>query len=86
MNGIFQQKGDLNMSENKHSRAFCFYKGRIAFAGTHNLVSGDALLEKIINCAKVDSALSYEEYKEVMELVDRCHRKLMEVNFNEGWN
>ena len=74
------------MSNNLNSRSFHFYKCRIEAAETYGLVAGDGILEKVINCAKVDSSLSYEEYQIILDLVDRCHRKLMEVNFNEGWN
>lgn len=72
------------MSE--HSKAFSFYAGRIAAVPNYGLVAGDEILNKIQICAQMDSALSYEEYREIMDLIDRCHRKLMEVNFNEGWN
>ena len=84
MNGIFLQREGLNMSD--HSKAFDFYVGRIESVPNYGFVSGHNLLNVIHRCAFFDSDLSYNEFCDILDRINACHRKLMEVNYNEGWN
>ena len=68
-----------------HSKAFDFYAGRIEAVTNYGLVSGDELLSFIIFCMSYDKDLSYNEYWELMERVSGCYKKLLEDNYNEGW-
>lgn len=66
--------------------AFDFYSDRIKNVPNYGLVAGDELLDFIIYCMSNDEDLSSTEYWKLMELVSACYRKLMEENYNEGWN
>ena len=68
------------------SEAFNFYADRISQVPNYGFVSGQNLLNVIHRCAFFDSDLPFNEYQQIMERIDECYRKLMGVNYNEGWN
>lgn len=67
------------------SEAFNFYADRISQVPNYGFVAGHNLLNVIHRCAFLDEELPYNEYQIIMDRIEECHRKLMEVNYNEGW-
>ena len=68
------------------TEAFNFYADRISMVPNYGFVPGMNLLNVIHRCAFLDKDLPYQEYLLIMDRIEECYRKLMEVNFNEGWN
>ena len=67
------------------SEAFNFYADRISQVPNYGFVAGRNLLIVIHRCAFMDSELPYNEFCEILQRINACDRKLMEVNYNEGW-
>lgn len=67
------------------SDAFNFYADRIDQVPNYGLVAGDEILDFIIFCMSYDENLTSTEYWELLERVSCCYKKLLEVNYNEGW-
>ena len=63
-----------------------FYKGRIISCPSYGFKAGHEILDLIIRCAYADSTLTKDEYNSIIKQADTCHKKLMEDNYNEGWN
>ena len=66
--------------------AFDFYADRISKVPNYGFVAGDEILDFIVYCMSNDEDLSPTEYWKLMDLVSACYAKLMEENYNEGWN
>lgn len=62
-----------------------FYVGRCNACLNYGLRSGDGILAVIEYVSYYDKELTCEEYLQIMALCEQTHRKLMEVNYNEGW-
>ena len=65
---------------------FDFYRGRIESCPSYGLKSGHEILATITRCAFWDSMLTVEEFIIIIILAEKCHIKMMEDNYNEGWN
>ena len=65
---------------------FEFYRDRIASCPSYGFKSGHELLDLIIRCASSDSLLTVEEFDTIINLCDMAHNKMMEDNYNAGWN
>ena len=65
---------------------FDFYKGRIESAPKYGFKSGHEILRTVTRTAFWDSQLTEEEFNSIINLCEQAHRKMMEDNFNEGWN
>lgn len=63
-----------------------FYLNRIEASRNYGLVAGDAILETVKRCALHDRMLTEEETDSIIFKCYHMHNKLMEDNFNEGWN
>lgn len=62
-----------------------FYVGRITSCPLYGFRAGSELLDLIVRCAAVDSLLTADEYNSIIKQADDCHKKLMEDNYNEGF-
>lgn len=63
-----------------------FYRGRINSAPLYGFRSGHEILKVIIRCAFYDSFLTDEEFNSIIKLCELAHIKMMEDNYNAGWN
>ena len=65
---------------------FDFYRGRIESAPLYGFNSGHEILKTVCRCATRDSFLTNEEYNSIINLCEKAHIKMMEDNYNAGWN
>ena len=65
---------------------FDFYRGRIESAPNYGFVAGHELLRYVSRCAFNDSYLTLEEFDSIINLCEKAHIKMMEDNYNAGWN
>lgn len=63
-----------------------FYRGRIESCPSYGFKSGHEILATIIRCAFWDSFLTEDEYNSIINLCEKAHIKMMEDNYNAGWN
>ena len=63
-----------------------FYRGRIDSAPLYGFKAGHEILYVIKWCAFYDSLLTTEEYNSIINLCEKAHIKMMEDNYNAGWN
>ena len=63
-----------------------FYMDRISSCPFYGFKSGHEILELVLKCAQHDSLLTADEYNSIIKQADICHIKMMEDNFNDGWN
>ena len=71
---------------NKTEGLFEFYKGRIESAPRYGFVSGHEILKTVCRTAYWDSLLTVEEFSIIINLCQMAHIKMMEENYNAGWN
>lgn len=68
---------------------FDFYRGRIESAPSYGFKAGHELLDLIQRCAKHDMYVAFltsTEYNTIINLCEKAHIKMMEENYNAGWN
>lgn len=65
---------------------FKFYQDRINSTRNYGLKAGDEILLLIRRCAFNDSFLTTSEFDIIINLCNDMHNKLMEDNYNAGWN
>lgn len=65
---------------------FEFYKGRIDSCPSYGFKAGHEILDFVLRCAGADNTLTREEYNSIIKQADFCHIKMMEENYNAGWN
>lgn len=63
-----------------------FYKGRLEACPSYGFKSGHEILELVLRCACADSSLTADEYTSIIKQAERCHIKMLEEDYNEGWN
>ena len=63
-----------------------FYRGRIESAPHYGFVAGHDILYCVTRCAFNDSYLTTEEFDSIINLCQQAHIKMMEDNYNAGWN
>lgn len=63
-----------------------FYKGRIDACPSYGFKSGHEILYTITRCAFNDSLLTEEEFNSIIILAEQAHIKMMEDDYNAGWN
>ena len=63
-----------------------FYKDRIKACPLYGFKSGHEILATITRCAFWDYMLTPEEFNSIIILAEKCHIKMMEENYNAGWN
>ena len=64
---------------------FDFYRDRIAACPFYGFTAGHEILTTITRCAFSDSVLTDDEFNIIINLAVKCHIKMMEDNYNEGW-
>ena len=68
-----------------HEGVFDFYRGRIESCPNYGFSSGHEILDTVVRCAFYDSFLTDDEFNTIINLAERCHIKMMEDNYNAGW-
>lgn len=63
-----------------------FYRGRISSCPLYGFKSGHEILDVIVRCAGADNMLTDEEYNSIIKQAELCHIKMLEDDFNGGWN
>lgn len=63
-----------------------FYKGRIESAPQYGFVAGHDIIRIVCRCAFNDSYLTLQEFDSIINLCEQAHIKMMEDNYNAGWN
>ena len=63
-----------------------FYVGRILSAPNYGFKSGHEILKVVCRTAFHDSWLTPQEFSSIINLCRRAHIKMMEDNYNAGWN
>ena len=64
---------------------FDFYASRIESAPNYGFRSGHEILACVGRTALNDSCLTLAEFEQIMNLLEAAHIKMMEDNYNEGW-
>lgn len=65
---------------------FDFYRDRINACPLYSFKSGHEILVTVTRCAFYDSMLTNDEFNSIINLAEKCHIKMMEDNYNAGWN
>lgn len=65
--------------------AFDFYKDRLSACPSYGFNCGHDMLNMIIRCAFCDSTLTLDEFNSIVILAEKAHIKMMEDNYNAGW-
>lgn len=66
-----------------------FYVGRISSCPLYGFRAGCDLLCLVLRCARYDwecSLLTDDEINSIINMAEKCHNRMMEDNYNEGWN
>ena len=72
--------------EHSYEGVFDFYVDRINACRNYGLKAGDEILHVITRTAFRDSMLTDSEFNSIMILAEKAHIKMMEDNYNAGWN
>ena len=65
---------------------FQFYSERINACPNYGFKSGHEILKVVIRTSYWNSALTDDEFITIMNLCELMHKKMMEDNYNAGWN
>ena len=65
---------------------FDFLRDRIASCPSYGFVQGNQLLDMVLRAAYSDPDLTSEQYHNIIRLAHWARIKIMEDNYNEGWN
>lgn len=65
---------------------FEFYADRIKACPKYGFKAGEEMLQAVLSCAGLDQMLTLEEFNSIITLCVRAHIKMMEDNYNDGWN
>ena len=68
------------------SELYEFYRDRINACPSYGFVEGHEILRLIRRCAFRDSMLTEEEFNSIIILCQQAHIKMVEDNYNAGWN
>jgi len=66
--------------------AYQFYRSRIESAPNYGFRSGHEILKVVCRTAYHDSWLTTDEFSSIINLCEQAHIKMMEDNYNAGWN
>lgn len=72
--------------EKSNQGVFEFYRSRIESAPHYGFVAGHDIIRTVCRCAFNDSTLTLSEFDSIINLCKRAHIKMMEDNYNAGWN
>lgn len=68
------------------SEAFKFYIDRLSACPSYGFKQGHEILCMVTRCAFWDSTLTLDEFNSIIKSAEEAHIKMMEANYNEGWN
>ena len=68
------------------SELYNFYRGRIESAPHYGFTAGHDIIRTVCRCAFNDSYLTPQEFDSIINLCEKAHIKMMEDNYNAGWN
>lgn len=63
-----------------------FYLGRIRASRNYGMRAGTEILDTVVFCACADNMLAEDEKESIIYLAGEQHKRIMEDNYNEGWN
>ena len=63
-----------------------FYVDRIKSCTMYGFKAGEELLCMILRCMAYDEFLTEDNRNSIINLAEQAHIKLMEENYNAGWN
>lgn len=63
-----------------------FYRGRVESTPLYGFKSGHEILKTVCRTSFHDSYLTTEEFDSIINLCEKAHIKMMEDNYNAGWN
>lgn len=72
--------------EKSYDGVHSFYIDRINRAMTGNFQQRMDWLAMIGRVAMMDSFLTMDEYTDILNRLNKAHQKVMEDNYNAGWN
>lgn len=62
-----------------------FYRDRLSACPSYGFKAGHDLLRLVLRCALSDSFLTLGEFDSIIKLAEQAHIKMMEDNYNAGW-
>ena len=65
---------------------YTFYLDRLRACPSYGFTQGHAILRMVTRCAFWDSLLTTEQFNSIIIWAEKCHIKMMEDNYNAGWN
>lgn len=68
------------------SDLFKFYEDRLSACPLYGFKSGHEILQTVTRTAFWDSELTLDEFNSIIILAEQAHIKMMEYNYNAGWN
>ena len=74
------------MSTTSYEGVYQFYADRINACPKYGFNSGHEILKVICRTAFRDNFLTEEEFDSIINLCEKAHIKMMEDNYNAGWN
>lgn len=63
-----------------------FYLGILKACPAYGFQTGHEILQMVTRCAFWDSTLTLDEFNSIINLAEQAHIKMMEDNYNAGWN
>lgn len=63
-----------------------FYADRLRACPNYGRKSGEEILAVVFSCARVDPMLTPEEFNSIITLCEKAHIKMMEDDYNDGWD
>ena len=66
--------------------AYEFYLDRLNACPSYGFQQGHEILCMVTRCAFWDSTLTDGEFNSIITSAEEAHIKMMEANYNEGWN
>lgn len=63
-----------------------FYVNRLKACPAYGFKAGHEILRTVLKTAFYDSELTDNEFDNIMKEADKAHIKMMEDNYNAGWN
>lgn len=69
----------------KRTEVFDFYMDRLRACPSYGFKAGHEILTTVTRCALRDSALTDYDFNIIMKTSEKMHRKMMEDNYNAGW-
>ena len=67
------------------NNSVAFYLDRVCSATAYGFKAGHEILDTIIRSIQCDSSLTEEEYHHIIKSCQQAHIKMMEENYNDGW-